>query len=77
MQVIVCSNGGIGVGKLHLTCSDRCVLCYSRLNGLVTGVSGVVKGCLVRPLQDRFTPSPSHQADLNANPLTLTNFEPK
>uniref|UniRef100_A0A1B6LVL9 HSac2 domain-containing protein n=1 Tax=Graphocephala atropunctata TaxID=36148 RepID=A0A1B6LVL9_9HEMI len=48
-----------------------------RLNGLVTGVSGVVKGCLVRPLQDRFTPSPSLAADINANPLALTNFEPR
>ncbi|KAG8255528.1 identical protein binding [Homalodisca vitripennis] len=48
-----------------------------RINGLVTGVSGVVKGCLVRPLQDRFTPSPSLTTDINANPLALTNFEPR
>lgn len=53
---------------------------FSRLNGLVTGVSGVVKGCLLRPLQERLAPSPLQSnvpADANANPLDLANFEPR
>lgn len=50
------------------------LILFSRLDGLVTGVSGVV-GCLVRPLQERWSPS-VHQ-DSNANAFLFSNFEPR
>uniref|UniRef100_A0A1B6CE73 HSac2 domain-containing protein n=2 Tax=Clastoptera arizonana TaxID=38151 RepID=A0A1B6CE73_9HEMI len=45
-----------------------------RIDGLITGVSGVVGG-LMRPLQEKL--SPSFHQDNNANPFVISNFEPR
>ncbi|XP_049862681.1 tumor protein p63-regulated gene 1-like protein isoform X1 [Schistocerca gregaria] len=46
-----------------------------RLNGLATGVVTVVKGCLLRPLQERWSHTAS--AEFCANPFDIRNFEPR
>ncbi|KAL1138152.1 hypothetical protein AAG570_009844 [Ranatra chinensis] len=42
------------------------------LDGLANGVSGVVKDCLVRPIQERLSGMPSCNS---ANPFRISNFE--
>ncbi|XP_075237199.1 tumor protein p63-regulated gene 1-like protein isoform X1 [Lycorma delicatula] len=50
-----------------------------RLNGLVSGVSGVVRGCVLQPLYEGLlSTNPSSQQQLsNKHPLEYANFEPR
>ncbi|GLG99628.1 Tumor protein p63-regulated gene 1-like protein [Gryllus bimaculatus] len=48
-----------------------------RLNGLATGVVSVVKGCLLKPLQERWTRVPPGNSDFCASPFDFTCFEPR
>lgn len=45
----------------------------SHIDGLATGVTSIVKGCLVRPLQERWAGMPS--ACTSANTFRINNFE--
>jgi hypothetical protein len=47
--------------------------CCRRLNGLTSGVVTVVKGCLVRPLQERWT----QNKDFSASAFDFVSFEPR
>ncbi|XP_075237200.1 tumor protein p63-regulated gene 1-like protein isoform X2 [Lycorma delicatula] len=54
-------------------------LLTERLNGLVSGVSGVVRGCVLQPLYEGLlSTNPSSQQQLsNKHPLEYANFEPR
>jgi hypothetical protein len=47
--------------------------CCRRLNGLTSGVVTVVKGCLLRPLQERWT----QNKDFSASAFDFVSFEPR
>ncbi|XP_059470685.1 tumor protein p63-regulated gene 1-like protein isoform X1 [Neocloeon triangulifer] len=73
--------------KVSLSCVDTVVvgeLIYPpgsmvpRLNGLANGVMSVVKGCLLRPLQERWASSEDAEENLNhqhSSPFEFVNFE--
>ncbi|XP_022199302.1 tumor protein p63-regulated gene 1-like protein [Nilaparvata lugens] len=46
-----------------------------RINGFLDGVSAVVKGCVLQPLQERLASSP--QNIVKINPFESANFEPR
>ncbi|XP_066996138.1 tumor protein p63-regulated gene 1-like protein [Anabrus simplex] len=48
-----------------------------RLSGLATGVVTVVKGCLLKPLQERWTRNSPIDKDFCASSFDFNNFEPR
>lgn len=50
--------------------------CFRRLNGLTSGVMTVVKGCLLRPLQERWTQS-NTEKDFCSSAFDYISFEPR
>jgi hypothetical protein len=50
--------------------------CFRRLNGLASGVMTVVKGCVLRPLQERWTQN-NPDKDFCSSAFDFISFEPR
>jgi hypothetical protein len=50
--------------------------CFRRLNGLASGVLTVVRGCLLRPLQERWTQNNANK-DFCSSAFDFISFEPR